>query len=325
MPVEFKTIVLPTRPQPDTLVAIFILKTYGIEKFHGIDKAVVAIWQEMPSGGTEEELEKKGVLLLDFGSGKLDHHNKEPKTTASNLVVELLGLQNEASLAKLLEYAKRDDFYGKGTMSADPIDRALGLSGLIASLNKCMPSNPEQIPDYIIPLLWAHHQEELRRTEEMPREFETAIKSGKAEVFNVKQRDKNLRVVIISSDNASLAGFLRSQIGGRHDVVAQQLSSGHTNILTRPTKHVDLRSLIAIIRLTELGMAERDSQTMYNFSKTGKMEEVQEWYYDPATNSLLNGGLNPKETLATKIPLTHFRKTLEDGLSEKLWNPIRHY
>ena len=133
-----------------------------------------------------------------------------------------------------------------------------------------------------------------------------------------------MRVITIASDNASLAGFLRSQIGGRHDVVVQQLPSGHTNILTRPTKHVDLRSLASLIRLTEIGKAERDSQTMHDFSRTGKMEEVQEWYFDPATNSLLNGGLNPKETLATKVPLNHFKKILEDGLSEKIWSPIRH-
>lgn len=321
---EIKKIVLPTRPQPDTLVAIFILKQYGLERFPGVDKATIEIWQEMPKGETEETLLAKGILLLDFGGGRLDHHGREPKTTASNLVVELLGIQTETSLAKLLEYAKRDDFYGKGTMSADPIDRALGLSGLIASLNKCLPNNPEQVPDYIIPLLWAHHEEELRRTNEMPRELESALQSGKAEVFNVKQRDKNLRVIIISSDNPSLAGFLRSQIGGRHDVVVQQLSSGHTNILTRPTKHPDLRSLAALIRLAEIGQKTEDGPTIHNFSRTGKMEEVQEWYYDPATNSLLNGGLNPKETLATKIPLNHFRGILEDGLSERIWSPMRH-
>ena len=161
---DFTKIILPTRTQPDTLVAIFILKTYGREKFPGIDKAKIEVWQEMPTGENEESLLAKGVLLLDFGGGKLDHHGKEIKTTASNLVVELLGIQNEASLTKLLEYAKRDDFFGKGTLSTDPIDRALGLSGLVGALNKCLPNNPEQVPDYIIPLLWAHHQEELKRT-----------------------------------------------------------------------------------------------------------------------------------------------------------------
>ena len=314
---DFKTIVLPTRSQPDTLVAIFILKQYGQEKFPGIQDAKVEVWQAFPAGENEESLLTKGILLLDFGGGRFDHHGKTVQTTASNLISEYLGVQADPSLTKLLEYAKRDDFYGKGTISTDPIDRALGLSGLITALNKSLPNNPEQVPDYIIPLLWAHHAEEVRRTKELPDEFEAALREHKAEVFSVKQRDKNLRVVTIISNNASLAGYLRSQIGGRHDVVAQQISGGHMNILTRPTKQVDLRSLAALIRAKELGK-DTSSMNLIEFSKTGTISEVPNWYYDPATNSILNGGLNPKEIQATKIPYRDFKKILEDGLSGKI-------
>lgn len=320
---NFTTIILPTRPQPDTLVAIFILKYYGKERFPGIENAVIKVWQAWPANETEESLETQGFVLLDFGGGKFDHHNKEIKTTASDLVAEYLGVIDDSSLAKLLEYAKRDDFFGKGTMSTDPIDRALGLSGLINSLNRTLPNNPEKIPDYIIPLLWAHHAEEMKRTQELPQEFAKAKNDGKAIIINVKQRDKKFRVALIASDNASMPGFLRSQLGGRHDVVAQQLSSGHVNILTRPTKRVDLRGLAAWIRVNELGIKDISKTNMWNLAKTGQLEQVPEWYYDPATNSILNGGLNPVEITPTKIPFKDWPGILEDGLSEKYWNPMR--
>jgi hypothetical protein len=319
----FNTIILPTRSQPDTLVAIFILKYYGKEKFPGIENAEIKVWQTMPEGETEETLEAKGFVLLDFGGGKFDHHNKEVQTTASALVSEYLEVIDNPSLAKLLEYAKRDDFFGKGTISTDPIDRALGLSGLINSMNRSMPNNPEKVPEYIIPLLWAHHAEEMRRTQELPQEFAKAVEAGKAHVFNVKQRDKKFRVVLIASDNASMAGFLRSQLGGRHDVVAQMISSGHLNILTRPTKRVDLRALAAWVRVKELGITDISKVNMWNMAKTGMISEAPHWYYDPATNSVLNGGLNPVEIAPTKIPFQDWLIILEEGLSEKYWTPMR--
>lgn len=320
----FSTIILPTRAQPDTLVAIYILKKYGQEKFPGIHNATVEVWQTMPDNETVESLEEKGYLLIDLGGGKFDHHNKETQTTAANLVSEYLGVLDEASLVKLLEYAKRDDFFGKGTMSTDPIDKAFGLSGIIAALNKSLPQNPEKVPDYILPLLWAHHSEELRRTEEMPREFADALASGKAQVFTVKQRAKNFKVALVMSNSSSLPGYLRSQQGGRHDVVAQQISSGHVNILTRPTKRVDLRPLAALLRLRESGQEYVPGIDMWDYAKTGRIEKVPEWYFDPATNSLLNGGLNPKSIEPTKLTMEEIKQVLEDGLSEKIWSPARH-
>ncbi len=41
MSLIFHTIVLPVRPQPDTLVAIFLLKEYGEVKFPGIKNAKI--------------------------------------------------------------------------------------------------------------------------------------------------------------------------------------------------------------------------------------------------------------------------------------------
>ena len=221
-----------------------------------------------------------------------------------------------------MEYARRDDFFGKGTVSEDPIDRAFGLSALIAVLNKSLVKNPAKLIDYILPLLIAHHNEEIRRTEQLPLEFEEKIKNGEVETFEVRQRDKKLRAVILTSDNGSFAGYLRSQNGGRFDVVAQWLPSGHLNILTRPTKRVDLRSLSALMRVEEAAQAGYSIEMgVRDLAKFGRLKEIPEWYYDPATNSLQNGGLNPKEVSPTKIQKNGLKKIIELGLSEKAWDP----
>lgn len=319
---RYTKIVLPTRSQPDTLAAIFILKKFGEEKFPGIKEAKIDFWQAVPTGETTESLDKKGVVLFDLGGGRFDHHGRKPQTTASDLVADFLGVKDDPSLAKLLEYARRDDFYGKGTISNDPLDRAFGLSALVAALNKSLVKNPERVVEIVMPFLIAHHNEETRRTKELPQEFEEKLKKGEAETFETKQRDKKLHVVIVVSESASLAGYLRSQPGGKFDVVAQWLPSGHVNILTRPTKRIDLRSLATLIRMEEASRAGRDIETTaHELARPGRVMEAPEWYYDPATNSVQNGGLNPKEIPPTKISKDDFKKILDLGLSEKLWDP----
>ncbi|MDP3697208.1 MAG: hypothetical protein Q8R55_04230 [Candidatus Taylorbacteria bacterium] len=318
----YTKIILPTRPQPDTIVAIFILKKFGEEFFPGIKEAKIDFWQVAPEGETEESLDKKGVILIDLGGGRFDHHGTKTKTTASNLISSYLGVYDDPALAKLLEYAQRDDFFGKGTISNDPIDRAFGLSSLIAVLNKSLVKNPAKVVDLILPLIIAHHNEELKRTKELPEEFEKKLSSGEAETFPAKQRDKKLKVVIVNSESGSLAGYLRSQNGGRFDVVAQWLPSGHVNILTRPTKRIDLRSLAALLRLEEATASGIElTLSVRSLAGFGRIKEIPEWYYDPATNSIQNGGLNPKEINPTKIPRDKFKKIMELGLSEQLWSP----
>jgi hypothetical protein len=312
----FNKIILPTRAQPDTIIAIFILKSFGETKLPGINNASIGVWQMLPTGETEESLSAKGILLIDLGGGRFDHHGKSEQTTSSDLVAEYLGVQDDPALTKLLEFARRDDFLGKGTISMDPLDRAFGLAGLVAALNKSLADRPEQVPDYILPLIWAHYNEESRRTKELPKEFEEKSAKGEVKTFEVRQRDKKLRVVIINSDNSSMPGYLRSQQGGRFDVVAQWLGSGHLNILTRPTKHVDLRQLAALIRLKEAEFGGKKLQLdLRELARPGRINESPNWYYDPATNSIQNGGINPKEVLPTKIPRIELQAILESGLS----------
>ena len=318
----YTKIILPTRTQPDTIVAIFILKKFGEEKFPGIKQAEIDFWQVMPEGETEDTLDKKGYVLIDLGGGKFDHHQTKDKTTTSDLVSQYLGVQDDSALVKLLEYARRDDFFGKGTVSEDPLDRAFGLSALITCLNKSLVKNPARVAEIILPLLIAHYQEEERRTREMPREFEEKMQRKEVEIFEVKQRDKKLKTIIINSDNGSMSGFLRSQLGGKFDVVAQWLTSGHLNILTRPAKRIDLRSLAAYLRVEEATRAGLELETsIHELCRPGRIKEILDWYYDPATNSIQNGGLNPREVRPTKIARTDLRKILELGLSEKSWAP----
>jgi len=312
---SYQKIIIPTRPHPDVIVGIFLLTKFGAKKYPGIKDASIDIWQELPAGDTNLSLEKKGVLLLDLGEGKFDHHKKGKNL--SQLIAEDLGISAEPSIAKILAYAQRDDKHGLGTISTDSLDKAFGLSGLVASLNKT-EEDPEKIVKIVLPLLEAHYLEEKRRTEELPQEFEKKLKEGKAEVFEVKQGKKNLKVVVLESDNLSMAGWLKSSGGIKADVVCQKKSSGFTNILTKPLKMIDLRWLAAYLRKAEAELRDRKlTYSTFDLMKPGKIPEIPEWYYDRATNSVLNGGASPKGILPTAISLETIIEILKEALGQE--------
>jgi hypothetical protein len=314
---KYSTIVLPNRSQPDTLIAVFLLKKFGESYFPGIASAKMEFWQVLPEGETNQSLQSKGYFLIDIGSGPFDHHAAQFQTTATDLVATALEITDDPALSKLFEYARRDDFYGKGIISNDALDRAFGLSGLVVTLNRYFASDPARVVDLVLPFFEAHYAEEVRRTKELPEEFAEKLKSGEAEEFAVRQRDKNLKVVIVASDNSSLAGYLRSQQGGRFDVVVQRLTSGHVNILTRPTKRVDLRMLAAKIRTAEMHFQKKIFPLdLRQLTNRGRLKEIPDWYYDPATNSIQNGGLNPIGVKPTRIPREEFPKLIKEGLGE---------
>ena len=309
-------ILLPSRPQVDTAIAVFLLQTFGEAHFPGIAKATVEFTPGLDEGATESSLAEQGVVLVDIGRGKFDHHAKSERTTATDLVAAYLEVAADPALQKLREFARRDDFYGKGIVSGDPLDRAFGLPGLLANLNKQWVHEPGYVLALVLPFIAAPYAEELQRTPAMPQEIAAEIAAGRADIFTVPQRGKKLKVIIIASANVSLPGYLRSQLGGRYDVVVQCLPSGHVNVLTRPTKQVDLRRLVALVRQTEAQHAgQRMQLPMHLLAAAGRIEEIPQWFYDPATNSLQNGGVNPKDTPPTKIPSPDFHRLLTEGLT----------
>jgi hypothetical protein len=311
----FKAILIPTRPQPDTIVAIFLLKTYGPAVFDGVNKTTYEVLSQPDPIKTEQDYLKEGKILLDIGGGIFDHHNKSEKTTASALVSIALGIQDEKSIQKLLAYAKRDDFYGKGTQSDDPLDKAFGLSGLIASLNKTHSDNPSLVIEHVLPLIEAHHEQEKKRTDELPKEVSSLREQGLLTETEVSQKKNTLKVCFVESDNVGLPGFLRAVDGGKFDIVVQRRSTGHINILTKPLKRPDLREVAGLIRAEEYSIRSGESYKNPSILKmAGRNEELPMWYFDPATNSLQNGGVNPAQSEATVIPWKIAQRLVLQGL-----------
>lgn len=315
---HISTIIIPVRPQPDTILAIYLLKRFGTKKFPGIEKAIITIDKYAGSKDkTYEEYLKNGELLVDVGGGPYNHHHTKIHTTASMLVAEDLSINKDPSLSKLLKYAERDDKFGLGTISKDPLDKTFGLSGLIYSMNKQYPNDPNKTINATIEFFEAHYLEEKSRIEELPKIYNELKKEGKA----IEVKLTSLKAVLIESDNISMPGYLRAGAGGRYDIVVQKRSTGHVNILSRlqKDKKIPLAQLAAVLRANEI-YAETGKESSKNYeelSAPGRMNETPNWYYDPATNSIQNGGVNTDATVPTKIPWEHFPEILQMAFGDK--------
>ncbi len=316
-PLPIKTIMLFPKIQPDTACAVFLLRQYGERLFPGAGRADIQFTTAVPAGKTAEDFEREGTLLIDLGKSRFDHHTDvhgRRDQCASGLIAEYLGIAKRPELRKLLNYVRRDDLEGKGTLSTDPLDRAFGLSGIIMNMNRVHADHPKVVLEFVISVFAAHVFEEYRRQVEMPAEWRDLKASGKGTEKMITARDgRSLRLIAVESDNISLPGFLRAFI--KADIVIQRGSSGHTNIITRQESRLDLKELVAAIRQEEARRKDLtlavDAETL---RKPNHLAGVEEWFFDTAATTLQNGGVKPDGVTATRIDLPTIARLAEASL-----------
>lgn len=316
-PQPVHTIAIFPKIQADTAVAVYLLQNFGEKQFPGISKAKVIFWTAAPSDKTPAEYEQEGYLLLDLG-GRFDHHvtNRESgqrDECLSTIVAAAIGMDKSPVIKKLLTWAKRDDLEGKGTISADPLDRAFGLSGIIMNLNREFVNEPEKTLGIIITIIGVHVSEEYRRHIELPQEWETLKATNKAKEFETRQGSADLKGAFAHTDNAALAGYLRA--AHKFDVVVIRRTTGHLSMVTRQERSLDLRPVIASLRVQEalkkgLSINPQDP----NLMTSGKFPGLEEWYYDDAANTLQNGGINPQGIPASQLTDEEILTAIQQGL-----------
>jgi hypothetical protein len=315
---NIKNVIFPTRPQIDTICAFFILYTYGANEFPELQDANILTASVPDSAEKGSFIHSGDTLLLDCNESVLDHHNK-PNVCLTDLVIDYLRIGDKKELHKIKAFARRDDLEGKGIISQDKLDKAFGLPGLLTNLNKLYPNDPNNVFKIVLPLLDAHVKEELRREYEMPAEIKKAGDSGEFSTFSVNQKGRLLKACVVYSDNVSIGGYLRSQLGGNYDVVVQLRSNGYVAILTKKER-VSLRGLALVIRLEELSAKNLSPNlSVPELASFGTLADIPEWYYDSATNSLFNGTSAHQDVPVSKIEKNRMQEIVILGLSESMF------
>lgn len=302
--VPVHTIAIYPKIQADTAAAVYILKSFGQAAFPGIERASIVFCSHLPEGETPASLEAAGTLMIDLG-GRFDHHHYNAEHAnapecVSGLVAAALNVDAHPALKKLLAWAKRDDLQGKGTISPDPLDRAFGLSGIIMNFNREYRDQLDRALAIIVEIIAIHVREEHRRQIELPQEWEQLLATGKGRVFEARQGSAILKCAVIESGNTALPGFLRA--AQKMDLIVQRAPTGHTNLITQQLRSLDLQPVVSELRRRE---AEKQGLTVdpASLGLVGRHPQLAEWYYDNAANTVQNGGIDPQNIPATKLPL----------------------
>ncbi len=322
--VAIHTVVLFSRPHIDPICALFLLREFGEKSFPGVKDAKLEFWNGLPDERTADDWEKAGYLLLDMGRGKFDHHQDAHDVPiaqcdcAATLVAKFLQIDRIATVRKILQFAKRDDLEGKGIISQDVIDRTFGLPAIVMNLNRDYPEHPEFVVDMVYRILLAHYHEEYRRKVLMPREWQELKDSGKASRLMIPLGDHQVLVALVESDSKTIAGFLRAVKDIQADIVVQRTSSGHTNIITSQKKvRLDLKKVARLLRQAEAAKKDIVLQAVSDeqWERPGRMEEIPEWYFDTAANTLQNGGASSDGVPVTHLSLSEIGDIVQRGLS----------
>lgn len=288
-----KMIVTHLKPHLDEIVAIWLLRRWGREKYPGIDQAGIAYWTnggELLGGRTAAEWESDGYLLVGVGRGRLDDHcdGQEKKESAAILVAKDLGVEEDPALFKILSFTHRIDTKG----GSHPFD--------LFALTKVM----FQYGDQDQAIAWATMVLEAKYLEQLEGQAAKAD-LAKAEIHDLMVGQKPCRLVVLKTDNSASASLARvaKPKGLGAAVVLTQRSSGHVQIFC-DKQNWQLEDVACLLRAGERsskGLEEPLAPEL--LVGEGKVEGAEEWHYQRAGQMLLNGSLSHPDVPVTQLSL----------------------
>jgi hypothetical protein len=316
--VVFKSIFTHERPHVDEIVAIWLLRKFGEQRFPGVGTATVSftsIRRLAEAGLKPEDYEARGTLLLGIGGGRFDEHptmdeGRKTGDCATTLVAKELGVSDDPSLAKILRFVRAADVEG----NASPFD----ISYVVKLLHAKHPDDPHRVIEWALVAIEAKYQEQLRFFTVVKPEFD-----AKARVEEITVGKRRLRIVTIDSDEDGIHKYARSEYGARAAIVIQRRSSGNVAVFGNKQAGVDLREATKLIRLAEreakgLEFASDDERLLAE----GYAPGAEEWFYHKQGQMLLNGSLTQADVPATRLSLDRIAELVKIGIDPGRLKPL---
>jgi hypothetical protein len=316
--VVFKSILTHERPHLDEIVAIWLLRKFGEQRFPGISTAEVtftSIRKLAEAGLKPEDYEARGTLLLGIGGGRFDEHptleeGRKTGDCATTLVAKEVDVSDDPSLAKILRFVRAADVEG----NASPFD----ISYVVKLLHARYPDDPHRVIEWALVAIEAKYQEQLRFFTVVKPEFD-----AKARVEEIVVGQRRWRIVTIDSDEDGIHKYARSEYGARAAIVIQRRSSGNVAVFGSKQAGVDLREAAKLIRLAErqakgLGPAAEDER----FLAEGYAPGAEEWFYHKQGQMLLNGSLTQADVPATRLSLDRIAELVKIGVDPARVKPL---
>ncbi|MEI6597187.1 MAG: hypothetical protein WCL13_03190 [bacterium] len=302
---EVKKILIPNKPHLDPIAAIYLLKKYGQEKFPGIASAEIIFW-ENSHDPTPEDINKfivEKVLSIDIGGGMFDHHEGPEQETASSLVAINLGIEKKPELTALLNYVREDDLEGLHNRYGD-------LAYLIKCFHKQKLSS-EKVVELGLRLINYFQASQIDWCLNVKKEYE-----DKCKIYKIKRFSNKIKIGVVESDNSQLANYGITM--DNLSAVVQKRSTGHVVILTNKHHRLNIKEIVAAIRMRELELGGYNkSVNPAKLQFEGKHSLIPNWFYHRSLNAFLNGSEALNKAEPTKLKLSEIVSFVWNGLSSE--------
>lgn len=302
---EIKKILIPNKPHLDPIAAIYLLKQYGKDKFPGIDSAEIIFWENSHDPKPEDinRFKAEKILLIDIGGGLFDHHQGFEKETATSLVAVNLGIEKNPELIALLNYVREDDLEGLHNRYGD-----------LAYLIKCFHKQnfaSAKIVELGLRLINYFQTSQIEWHYNVKKEYES-----KCKIYKIKRFNNKMKIGVIESDNSQLANYGITM--DNLSAVVQKRSTGHVMILTNKHHRLNLREIVAAIRMRELELSGYNKPIdLAKLQFEGKNSLIPNWFYHRSLNAFLNGSEALNKTEPTKLKLSEIVSFVWNGLSSE--------
>lgn len=302
---EIKKILIPNKPHLDPIAAVYLLKNYGKDKFPGIDSAEIIFWENShdPEPQDINRFKNEKILTIDIGGGLFDHHQGINKETAVSLAANYLGIEAKPELNALLNYVREDDLAGLHNRFGD-----------LAYLIKCFHKQniaSSKVVELGLRLINYFQSSQIDWYLNVKKEYESKIK-----IYRVRRFDKKLKIGVVESDNSQLAnyGITMDNLA----VVVQKHSNGQVMILTNKNQRVNLKEIVAAIRLRELELSGYNKPIdPAKLQFEGKNSLIPNWFYHKSLNAFLNGSSALNKAEPTKLKFSEIVSFVWNGLSSE--------
>ena len=281
-------------PDLDCLFSIYLLRKFGEKYYSGLKDAKLEF---IPAGTLYQgkkgiDLIGDGIITLDIEGGLFDHHNSSipnyNKQSTVSIIAKELGVSNHRSLTKLIDFINKNDIFGTGIQSKDPVDHLIALPNLLKGLNLIHK------PDYNKVYLIAEKLFEAAYT--LENEFFNAIDDvSSGVIFQVTAKFK-----ILSFESKSIM----SSKAGRYKKAALSIIKGENDSINitsnnRIWPNPDLTKIVKVIRFAEALSGERsiDKQCI------GMIGSLEDWFLHDSKTFISRGSFKKTDTPPSLLSL----------------------
>jgi len=313
-----KVVAIATHASPhlDEIAGICLLKLFGQEKFPGIKRAKIILWNTSgtPDGRSVEEWENEGVLIVGMAGSRFDEHpvqgsKGEKGECATTLIAKYLGIDDDPALEPILKYVLSIDT--KALVCKDG-GQYFDLSALVKMLHEKNPDKPARVIQFAKEAFMAIYEHQKKFFNQTRSEFEA---KGQVEIINGPKK-KQLKLLVINTDDPNMQKFARSPFGGKCDIIVQQRSSGNVQIFTNKFSGLRIQDVVKIVRHAEQKKRGRIvTGDWKQLEMEGTVPGVEMWYYHADGGMLLNGSITANGVEATALPLSLIVTAVKIGVN----------